>query len=89
MPDSIPISKGIATLINEHPEISRITIEGFSQDLGGEKFTEEFSFYRAMAVKSFLMKEGIADNRLAAVGYDREKYWKRSLVKEIEFSVSK
>jgi hypothetical protein len=89
LPTSAPILKGIASLINEHPEIKRVMIEGFSEDMGSQKYREEFSFNRAMAVKNFLMNEGIPSYKLSAVGYEKIENWRRSFVKEIEFSISR
>jgi len=89
LPSAVPILKGLATVLKENPQIQRVTIEGFSECLGNEKFIEEFSFNRAMAVKNFLMQEGVSPERLTAVGYDKERNWQRSLVKEIEFSLSR
>ena len=87
LPSSIPILKGIASLINEHPEIKSVTIEGFSQDTGSGKFSEEFSFNRAMSIKNYLMKEGIPNEKLTAIGYEKVGSLRRSPIKEIEFSI--
>lgn len=89
LPEAAPILKGVAALIKDHPEITRITIEGFSEDAGSQKYQEEFSFNRAMSVKYFLMREGIPSEKLSAVGYEKIKNWRRSLVKEIEFSITR
>ena len=89
LPSAVPILKGVATLITGHPEIQRVMIEGFSEEMGNQKFREEFSFNRAMAVKNFLISEGVPSFKLSAVGYEKIENWKRSLVKEIEFSVAR
>ena len=89
LPSAVPILKGVASLITEHPEIQRVMIEGFSEEMGNQKFREEFSFNRAMAVKNFLMSEGVPGYKLSAVGYEKIENWKRNLIKEIEFSVAK
>ena len=61
-----------AEWLHKHPEIN-VVIEGHTDERGSKEFNIAFGDRRAGAVKSFLIKEGIARERLNAVSFGKEK----------------
>jgi outer membrane protein OmpA-like peptidoglycan-associated protein len=46
----------------------RVVITGHTDNVGGQKFNQALSLKRAQAVKNWLVKNGIASNRMRTVG---------------------
>lgn len=46
----------------------RVVITGHTDNVGGQKFNQDLSLKRAQAVKNWLVKQGIASNRMRTVG---------------------
>lgn len=58
----------IADKLNEHPEVTKVTIEGHTDRLGNQALNERLSLARAKAVENYLIGLNIDANRLEAVG---------------------
>ncbi len=58
----------VAVLLNEHPEIARIRIEGHSDGSGSEDAQKARSEAQAEAVRKSLVKSGVAEERLVTEG---------------------
>ncbi|OFA07292.1 OmpA family protein [Duganella phyllosphaerae] len=58
----------IATLLNNNPTINDVTIAGYTDRLGSEKYNLKLSERRAVSVKEYLVGKGVAANRLTAEG---------------------
>lgn len=63
----------IAQVLTVHPEIGLIQIEGHTDTVGVPEKNKELSQDRAESVKAYLVKKGVAENRLRAVGFGQEK----------------
>lgn len=63
---------GLAGLLEAHPEL-QLTIEGHTDNVGVPEKNLLLSQKRAGAVKSYLVKIGIPESRLTAIGYGQEK----------------
>jgi OOP family OmpA-OmpF porin len=50
-----------------NPEVA-VVITGHTDNVGGQKFNQTLSLKRAQAVKNWLVKKGIASNRMRTVG---------------------
>jgi len=61
----------VATL-KAHPEL-HLTIEGHTDNTGGAEHNMVLSERRANTVKSYLIKKGIASERISATGYGQER----------------
>ena len=61
--------RNIATVLNNHPEIERIRIEGHTDERGDDDYNMRLSQSRAEAVRDFLVEEGVATGRLVAQGF--------------------
>ena len=56
-----------------HPEISLVQVEGHTDNVGQPEKNKKLSQDRADSVKAYLVKKGVADARLKAVGFGQEK----------------
>jgi outer membrane protein OmpA-like peptidoglycan-associated protein len=69
----IPLLKEVAKVLRENPNIN-LRIEGYTDDIGTEAYNQKLALKRAMAVKDFLVKEGIKPERIQVVGFGKGKY---------------
>ncbi|MBB3118578.1 OmpA family protein [Pseudoduganella violacea] len=58
----------VAKLLNDNPSIGDITITGYTDRLGADKYNQKLSERRANAVKAYLESKGVAGSRLNAQG---------------------
>lgn len=58
----------IANVLNANTSINDVTISGYADRLGSDKYNQKLSERRANAVKDYLVGKGVAANRLSAVG---------------------
>ncbi len=63
----------VAQTIRAHSEIAKIRVEGHTDSQGGEKYNKRLSQRRADSVRAYLIRKGVAPDRLEAVGYGEEK----------------
>jgi outer membrane protein OmpA-like peptidoglycan-associated protein len=69
----IPLLKEVARVLKENPNIN-LRIEGYTDDIGTKAYNQKLALKRAMAVKNFLVKEGIKPERIQIVGFGKERY---------------
>jgi Outer membrane protein and related peptidoglycan-associated (lipo)proteins len=69
----IPLLKEVAKVLKENPNIN-LRIEGYTDDIGTKAYNQKLALRRAMAVKDFLVKEGIKPERIQVVGFGKERY---------------
>jgi outer membrane protein OmpA-like peptidoglycan-associated protein len=69
----IPLLKEVAKILKENPNIN-LRIEGYTDDIGTKAYNQKLALRRAMAVKNFLVKEGIKPERIQIVGFGKERY---------------
>jgi OmpA-OmpF porin, OOP family len=58
----------IAGIMQRYPDVHMVMITGYSDRLGASTYNQALSQRRADAVKSYLMTQGVAANRLNAAG---------------------
>ena len=63
----------IAQVLTVHPEIPLVQVEGHTDNVGVPEKNKKLSQDRADAVKAYLVKKGVADARVRAVGFGQEK----------------
>lgn len=69
LPQSYGLLDNVAQVINAHPEIVKIRIEGHSDADGRANYNRELSDRRAKSVLRYLVAAGVDAGRLDAVGY--------------------
>ncbi len=69
MPKSRILLNQIARVLKEHPEIEKVVIEGHTDSVGKPERNLKLSEDRANAVRTFLVKAGVAPERLDAKGF--------------------
>jgi len=82
----------VASILLQHPEVTRIRIEGHTDDLGPDRFNQRLSEERAEAVRHYLIGKGVAPQRLRSVGFgptrplhDRDSDEARAANRRVEF----
>jgi len=63
----------MSKVINEHPEIIKVVIEGHTDDRGPADFNRTLSQQRAEAVRDYMVKKGVAADRLEAKGFGPDR----------------
>lgn len=71
-PATTSVFVDIIQILNEYPN-SKFTVEGHTDSVGSEKLNQSLSEKRANSVRDFLIAEGIAADRLTAIGYGESK----------------
>jgi outer membrane protein OmpA-like peptidoglycan-associated protein len=73
-PRSYPLLESIAEVLNQHPELTRIEVEGHTDDRGDRAYNLDLSQRRASAVLEFLVtRGGVARERLVARGFGADR----------------
>jgi outer membrane protein OmpA-like peptidoglycan-associated protein len=69
LPESFRILGEVAKLLDEHPEIARVSVDGHTDDVGDDATNLTLSRRRALAVVRWLVQHGIDERRLEARGF--------------------
>jgi len=69
----MPLLNEVVKILKENPKIS-IRIEGYTDDIGSKAYNEKLALRRAMAVKDYLVRQGIDAQRIEVVGFGKEKF---------------
>ncbi len=72
LPSSFPLLNQVAQVFNDFPKL-RVSIEGHTDNVGGEARNLKLSQRRAEAVRDYLVSKGVSPTRLEAVGYGATK----------------
>ncbi|MCX2718395.1 OmpA family protein [Lentiprolixibacter aurantiacus] len=70
--ESVSVFVDIIKILNEYPN-AKFTVEGHTDSVGSASLNQKLSESRANSVRDFLIKEGIAADRLTAIGYGEDK----------------
>jgi len=68
-PESDSLLDEVAAVLNDHPEVKHIQVEGHTDNKGSAALNKKLSKGRAEAVKDYLVKKGVAPDRLSAKGF--------------------
>jgi outer membrane protein OmpA-like peptidoglycan-associated protein len=68
LPASTRLLDEVADLLLTHPEVKRVRIEGHTDNVGRPEANQRLSEERAIAVRSYLLRQGVAPERLSAEG---------------------
>jgi outer membrane protein OmpA-like peptidoglycan-associated protein len=72
-PESEDVLTAVLQVLNEHPELNLIHIEGHTDNTGSAARNRELSKQRAQSVLDWLVKHGVAANRLTAEGFGSDR----------------
>lgn len=72
-PESFPILDEVYTFLSQHPEIGQISVDGHTDNRGSRPYNLDLSQRRATSVVDYLMKKGIAPERLTSKGFGFDK----------------
>ena len=73
LPESFALLDQVAALLQAHPEILRVRVEGHTDDQGNARTNRRLSKDRAKAVVRYLREHGVDRHRLEAEGYGDER----------------
>ena len=73
LPESDGILSEVAKIFDEHPEITKVSIEGHTDNRGSAPYNKKLSQRRASSVAKWLVKRGISTLRLTSQGYGMER----------------
>ncbi len=72
-PESVATLDSIAQVLNAHPEITRVEIQGHTDNVGSAASALTLTQQRADAVRSALVSRGVAADRLVAKGFGQDR----------------
>ena len=70
---SFPLLDNVARVLTAQPKITKVRVEGHTDDLGNDDYNKKLSQRRADAVRAYLINKGIDAGRLEAVGFGEEQ----------------
>ena len=73
LPKSFELLNNVAQVLSAHTDITRIRVEGHTDDRGPDAYNKDLSQRRAEAVLRYLTERGVEANRLEAKGYGEEQ----------------
>jgi OOP family OmpA-OmpF porin len=71
--DSDPLLTAVGTILKDHPELTKVRIEGHTDNRGSAAMNKNLSEKRAAAVAKWLTTFGIEKKRLTAKGFGLER----------------
>ncbi|MEC7240200.1 MAG: OmpA family protein, partial [Myxococcota bacterium] len=72
-PESFDLLNEVAELLNKHPEVLKVRIEGHTDLRGSNEFNQALSERRANSVRVYLIGQGVSADRLNSIGYGEER----------------
>jgi outer membrane protein OmpA-like peptidoglycan-associated protein len=72
-PESEPILNAVLEVMQEHPEFTKLGVEGHTDNRGAAAYNKRLSQQRAQSVMKWLTSHGIAAKRLSAAGFGMER----------------
>ena len=65
--------KEVADILKKYPQLTEIRVGGHTDSRASDEYNRRLSIRRAIAVETFLMKQGIDKHRLKLVGYGESR----------------
>lgn len=69
----IPILNEVVKVLKENP-FMKVRIEGFTDIIGTKEYNEKLAMRRAKAVKDYLVKKGVPEEKIEIVGFGKERF---------------
>ena len=71
--ESDELLEAVKTILETHPEIAKLRIEGHTDNRGAAKANQVLSLARATSVRKWLVAHGIAESRLTSFGFGADR----------------
>lgn len=71
--ESEKVLKTLLQFLQDHPEVTRVRVEGHTDDRGDDQKNEELSAARSLSVCNWLVDNGVSHLRLLAVGFGERR----------------
>jgi OOP family OmpA-OmpF porin len=71
--DSQEVLEAVLAVLQKHPEITKVRVEGHTDNVGTPAFNKKLSFDRAASVVYWLVAHGIDSSRLSSAGFGLER----------------
>jgi outer membrane protein OmpA-like peptidoglycan-associated protein len=68
-PASLPLLDEVAQVLNGNPQVKKVVVEGHTDNTGAADFNTKLSQGRAESVRDYLVKKGVAADRIEAKGF--------------------
>lgn len=72
-PRSFALIENVAKILNDHPEIKKIEVQGHTDNAGTPEHNVDLSNRRAAAVRTMLIANGVEASRLESNGYGQSR----------------
>ncbi|WNG43632.1 OmpA family protein [Archangium minus] len=72
-PRSFKMLDQVAKVLQQHPEVDQMVIEGHTDNRGNAEANRKLSLARAEAVKGYLVRKGVEPSRLEAKGFGPDR----------------
>ncbi|MFT5459710.1 MAG: OOP family OmpA-OmpF porin [Myxococcota bacterium] len=72
-PESFGLLDEVATILLDHPELTKVRIEGHTDSRGSASYNRTLSDKRAASVLEYLIDKGVDGGRLESIGYGEDK----------------
>lgn len=73
LPVSEPIMQAVLAIFQQHPEITKVSVEGHTDNVGGATYNKGLSERRVLSVLAWLTSHGVQPIRLTSYGHGLEK----------------
>ena len=73
LPESDPILLAVQEIVDKHPEITRVSVEGHTDNKGSRALNMRLSAARSAAVVTWLVKHGVDSKRLESHGFGPDR----------------
>ena len=73
LPASDPVLNAVLEILRDHPEITKVSVEGHTDNRGGKGYNKDLSKRRAASVAKWLVDKGIEAKRLSSAGFGMER----------------
>lgn len=68
-----PVLDEVVQVLKDHPEITRIRIEGHTDSVGTRPYNQKLSERRAATVREYLASHGVEAGRMSSKGFGQER----------------
>ena len=68
-PESYPVLDAVVSVMQDHPDIKKVEVAGYTDSVGSDAYNERLSERRSKSVEAYLEQHGVESDRLVSKGY--------------------